>query len=84
MRKADFYGPALIAHLNSTETSMQLSEIITLFAVCHKKKNLHYVKFYPNSEKPIKAVIRHILPDTPEEDISNSLEALGFNIINLR
>jgi hypothetical protein len=30
----DFYVPALIPHLNGTETSLQLSEYITLFAVC--------------------------------------------------
>jgi hypothetical protein len=30
----DFYVPALIQRLNNTETSMQLSENITLFAVC--------------------------------------------------
>jgi hypothetical protein len=43
MRKADglsiiyidFYVPALTSHLNSTETSLQLSENITLSAVCH-------------------------------------------------
>jgi hypothetical protein len=30
----DFYVPALIPRLNSTETSLHLSENITLFAVC--------------------------------------------------
>jgi hypothetical protein len=30
----DFYVPALTPRLNSTETSLQLSEDITLFAVC--------------------------------------------------
>jgi hypothetical protein len=28
--------------------------------------------------------MRHLLPDTPAEDICNSLEGLGFNIINVR
>jgi hypothetical protein len=41
-----------------------------------EKNNLHYFTFSQNSEKPIKAVIRH-LPDTPTEDISNSLEDLA-------
>jgi hypothetical protein len=49
-----------------------------------EKNNLHYFNFSPNSEKPIKAVIRHLPPDTPRENISNSLENLGFNIINVR
>jgi hypothetical protein len=30
----DIYVPALTSRLNSTETSLQLSENITLFAVC--------------------------------------------------
>jgi hypothetical protein len=48
------------------------------------EKNNLYFTFYPNSEKPIKAVIRHLPPDTPSEDISNSLEGLGFNVNNVR
>jgi hypothetical protein len=32
----------------------------------------------------MRAVIRHLPPDTPAEDISNSLEDLGFNVINVR
>jgi hypothetical protein len=31
----DFYVPAFTPHLNSIETSLQLSENITLFAACH-------------------------------------------------
>jgi hypothetical protein len=49
-----------------------------------QKNNLHYSTFYPNSEKPINEVIRHFRPDQPAEDISNSPEDLGFNIINER
>jgi hypothetical protein len=49
-----------------------------------EKNNLHYFAFSPNSEKPLKAVIRHLPPDTPAEDISNSLEDLVFNVINVR
>jgi hypothetical protein len=45
-----------------------------------EENNLQYFAFSPNSEKPIKAVIRHHPPDTPEEDISSSLEGLGFNV----
>jgi hypothetical protein len=30
------------------------------------------------------AVIRHLPIDTPSEEISNSLEFLGFNVINVR
>jgi hypothetical protein len=49
-----------------------------------EKNNLQYFTFSPKSEKPIKAVICHLPPDMPAEDISNSLEDLGFNIINVR
>jgi hypothetical protein len=49
-----------------------------------EKNNLQYFTYSPKSEKPIKAVIRHLPRDTPAEDISNSLENLGFNVINVR
>jgi hypothetical protein len=48
-----------------------------------KKNDLQYFTFSPYSEKPFKAVIRH-LPGMPTEDISNSLQDLGFNVINVR
>jgi hypothetical protein len=31
--------------------------------------NLSYFSFFPKTQKPIKAVIRHLPPDTPAEDI---------------
>jgi hypothetical protein len=49
-----------------------------------EKSNPHYFTSYPNSELPVKAVIRHLPPDTWTEDISDSLEVLGFNVINVR
>jgi hypothetical protein len=49
-----------------------------------EKNNLRYFTFSPNSEKPFKAVIRHLPPDKPAKDISNSLEDLGFSAINVR
>jgi hypothetical protein len=47
-------------------------------------KHLNYYTFFPESEKPIKAIIRHLLHDTPAEDISNSLNDLGFDVINVK
>lgn len=47
------------------------------------KNNLHYFTFFPNSEKPIKAVI-HYFPDMPAENISNSFEGLGICVISVR
>jgi hypothetical protein len=49
-----------------------------------EKNNLQYFTFSTLSEKPIKTVIRHLHPPTPAEHISNSLEDLGFNVINVR
>jgi hypothetical protein len=49
-----------------------------------EKNNLQYFIFSPNSEKPIKAIIHHLPPDTPAEDISNSLENLSLKVINVR
>jgi hypothetical protein len=45
------------------------------------RKNLHYFTFSPNSDK---AAILHLPSYTLEEDICNSLEYLGFNVVNLR
>jgi hypothetical protein len=45
--------------------------------------NPHYFTFFPISEKPIEAVIRHLPPDTLAEDISYSLEDVGY-VINMR
>jgi hypothetical protein len=46
--------------------------------------NLSYYPFYPKSEKPMKAVIRHWPPNTPAEDISDGLESLGFDVIRVK
>jgi hypothetical protein len=49
-----------------------------------EKYNLHCFTFSPNPEKPVKAVIHHLPPDTVAEDICNSHENLGFSVINVR
>jgi hypothetical protein len=49
-----------------------------------ESKHLNHYTFFPKSEKPIKAVIRHLLHDTPAEDISNSLNDLAFDVINVK
>jgi hypothetical protein len=49
-----------------------------------EKSNLHSITSFPNCQKPSKAVIRHFPPDTPAEDVSNSLEDLGFDVISVR
>jgi hypothetical protein len=47
-------------------------------------QKLNYFTFYAKSEKPIKAVIRHLPIDTPAEDISNGLVELGFDILSVK
>jgi hypothetical protein len=46
--------------------------------------NLSYYTFYPKSEKPVKAVIRHLPHNTPAEDISDGLVSLGFDVISVK
>jgi hypothetical protein len=46
-----------------------------------EKNNLRYFTFLPNSKKPIEAVICHLPPDMPAEDISSALKNLGSDIM---
>jgi hypothetical protein len=46
--------------------------------------NLAYYSFFPKSQKPIKAVLRHLPSNTPAEDISEGLVTLGFDIISVK
>jgi hypothetical protein len=47
-------------------------------------QRLSYYTFFPKSEKPIKAVIRHLPLNTPAEDISDGLMNLGFDIVSIK
>jgi hypothetical protein len=38
----------------------------------------------PKSEKPIKAMIRHLPLNTPAEDISDGLVNLGFEVVSIK
>jgi hypothetical protein len=49
-----------------------------------EKNNVFYYTFFPKSEKPIKAVIRHLPQNTPAEDISDRLLSLGFDVISAK
>jgi hypothetical protein len=46
--------------------------------------NLSFFSFFPKSEKPIKAVIRHLPANTPAEDIAEGLGELGFEVFSVR
>jgi hypothetical protein len=46
--------------------------------------NLSCYTFYPKSERPIKAVIRHLPTNTPAKDIAEGLVDLSFEVISVR
>jgi hypothetical protein len=47
-------------------------------------QSLTYFTFYPKSQKPIKAVIRHLPHNTPAEDIAEGLGDIGFDVISAK
>jgi hypothetical protein len=49
-----------------------------------ESNNLFYFTYFPKSEKPIKAVIRHLPSNTPAQDICDGLTDLGFDIISVK
>jgi hypothetical protein len=40
--------------------------------------------FFPKSKKPVKAVLRHLPSNTPEQDISDGLVDLGFDVVSVK
>jgi hypothetical protein len=46
--------------------------------------NLAFFTFFPKSEKPIKAAIRHLPINTPAEDICDGLVSLGFDVVSVK
>jgi hypothetical protein len=49
-----------------------------------KNSDLPHFTFYPKSQKPIKASIRHLPVSTSAEDTSNELVDLGFDVITVK
>jgi hypothetical protein len=49
-----------------------------------ESNNLPYFTFYPEYEKPIKAVLWHLPSTTPAEDMSDGLVNLGFDVISVK
>jgi hypothetical protein len=47
-------------------------------------KKLSFYTYIPKSQKPIKAVIRHLPPNTPAEEICEALVELSFDTISVR
>jgi hypothetical protein len=48
------------------------------------KSSLAYFTFFPMSEKPVKAVLRHLPSNTPAQDISDGLVDLGFDVVSVK
>jgi hypothetical protein len=49
-----------------------------------ESNSLSFYFFLPNSEKPIKSVIRHLPINTPAEDIAEGLVDLSFEVVSVR
>jgi hypothetical protein len=45
---------------------------------------LPYCSFFPKSRKPVKAVIHHLPPNTPAEEISEGRVNLGYDVISVK
>jgi hypothetical protein len=45
---------------------------------------LSFFTFYPKSEKPIKAVIRHLPQNSPAEDICDGLVSIGYDVVSAK
>jgi hypothetical protein len=48
------------------------------------QNSLAYLTFFPKSEKPVKAVLRHLTSNTPAKDISDGLVDLGFDVVSVK
>jgi hypothetical protein len=49
-----------------------------------ESNNLPYFTFYPKSQKPLRAVIQHLMVLNPAEDISDGLVNLGFDVDSVK
>jgi hypothetical protein len=49
-----------------------------------ESKNFSFYPFFLKSEKPIKAVIRHLPINIPAEDIAKGMGDLGFEVVSVR
>jgi hypothetical protein len=47
-------------------------------------KNLSFFTFFPKSQQPVKAVLRHLPSVTPAENISEALTELGFDAVSVK
>jgi hypothetical protein len=67
----------------TTDTTKELTDF-SAHKAYFQKENLYFSTFHPKSLKSIKAVIRHLPSLTPAEEIYETLEKLGFDIIRIK
>jgi hypothetical protein len=67
-------------------TRVVTKDMVDYQAVKHyfDNQSLPYFTFSPKSQKPIKAVIRHLPHNTPAEDIAEGLGDIGFDVISVK
>jgi hypothetical protein len=70
--------------INETRTLTKAMENSSAVRSYLENNNLAYFIFYPKSLKPTNAVIRHPPLNTPEEDISDGLVRLDFDVISVK
>jgi hypothetical protein len=63
-----------------TKEMVDFSAIKTFFTY----QKLSFFSFFPKSQKPVKAVIRHIPSVIPAEEICEALMELGFDVISVK
>jgi hypothetical protein len=49
-----------------------------------EQNSLSYFTFFPKSDKPVEAVLRHFPSNTPAQNISDGLVNLGFDVVSVR
>jgi hypothetical protein len=62
----------------------QSQKLFSAAKSCLENDNLAYFIFYSKHEKPIKAVMRHLPPNSPAEGISDGLVSLGFDVVSIK
>jgi hypothetical protein len=79
--KGDFEFRNIKTGIRVITKSMTDFEAVKSYVSSH---NLSYYSFFPKSQKPFKAVLRHLPSNTPAEDISEGLVTLRFDVISLK
>jgi hypothetical protein len=73
-------------HNTRSRTRVVTKDMVDYQAIkSHFEQNsLTYFTFFPKSDKPVKAVLRHLPSNTPAQDISDGLVYLGSDDVSVR